>query len=119
MQVPELEIFDLQAKLCATMANPTRLRIIEVLKGGETSVGAVAEALGLSISTASKQLRLMRDNKVVTARKDAQTVYYRVRHRKIIECCQLVREVLVEDLQDQGRLARDYAENGQATWGGS
>jgi ArsR family transcriptional regulator len=116
VQVPELEIFDLQAKLCSTMANATRLRIIEVLKRGEASVGAIAEAIGTPVPTTSKHLRQMRDNNVLTSRKDGQTVYYRVRHEKIIECCQLVREVLIEDLQEQGRIAKAFAARGSAAW---
>ncbi len=109
MQVGDLDIFELQARLCATMANPTRLRIIEVLKAGEASVGAIADALDSTISTTSKHLRHMRDTNVLAARKDGQTVYYRVRHHKIVECCQLVRSVLIDDLQEQGRLAGDFA----------
>jgi DNA-binding transcriptional ArsR family regulator len=109
VQASELDLFELQSRLCATMANPTRLRIIEVLKAGEASVGAIAESLGCTISTISKHLRHMRETNVLTARKDGQTVYYRVRHHKIVECCQLVRSVLIEDLQEQGRLARDFA----------
>ena len=116
MQLPQLEIFDLQAKLCATMANPTRLRIIEVLKAGEASVGAIAETLGCSVSTASRHLSQMRTNNVLSARKEGQTVFYQVRQRKIIECCQLVRDVLIADLQEQGQVARDFAVNGLASW---
>jgi DNA-binding transcriptional ArsR family regulator len=109
VRIPELEIFELQAKLCATMANANRLRIIEALKPGEASVGAIAEALRCTISTASQHLRLMRDNNVVAARKEGQAVYYRLRNPKVVECCQLVRDVLIEDLQEQGRIARDFA----------
>lgn len=94
------------------MANANRLRIIEALKAGEASVGAIAEALGCTVSTASQHLRLMRDANLVAARKDGQTVYYRLRSPKVVECCQLVREVLIEDLQEQGRIARDFAARG-------
>jgi len=117
VQASDLDIFDLQARLCATMANPTRLRIIEILKSGEASVGAIADTLDCTISTVSKHLRHMRDTNVLTARKHGQTVYYRVRHHKIVECCQLVRGVLIEDLEEQGRLARDYALGAAASEG--
>ena len=116
MRIPDLEIFDLQAKLCATMGNANRLRIIEVLKHGETSVGAIAEALGCTVSAASQHLRLMRDANLVSARKEAQAVYYRLRSPKVVECCQMVRSLLIEDLQEQGRIARDYAALGPAAW---
>jgi ArsR family transcriptional regulator len=116
MRIPDLEIFELQAKLCATMGNATRLRIIEVLKVGETSVGAIAEALGCTVSTASQHLRLMRDANLLSARKEGQTVYYRLRSPKVVECCQMVRALLIEELQEQGRIARDYAALGPGGW---
>lgn len=119
MRVPELEIFELQAKLCATMANANRLRIIEALKGGEASVGAIAEALGCTVSTVSQHLRLMRHHSLVASRKEGQAVYYRLRSPKVVECCQMVREVLIEDLQEQGRLARDYSTRRTAGRSGS
>jgi ArsR family transcriptional regulator len=116
VRIPDLEIFELQAKLCATMGNANRLRIIEVLKVGEASVGAIAEALGCTVSTASQHLRLMRDANLVAGRKDGQTVYYRLRSPKVVECCQMVRSLLLEDLQQQGRIAKDYAALGPVGW---
>ena len=116
VRIPDLEIFELQAKLCATMGNANRLRIIEVLKLGEASVGAIAEALGCTISTASQHLRLMRDANLLAARKEGQAVYYRLRSPKVVECCQMVRNLLIEDLQAQGRLASDYDAHGPAGW---
>lgn len=116
MRIPDLEIFELQAKLCSTMGNANRLRIIEVLKAGEASVGAIAEALGCTISTASQHLRLMRDANLVAGRKDGQAVYYRLRSPKVVECCQMVRNLLIEDLQAQGRIASDYADLGPGKW---
>jgi len=91
------------------MANPIRLRILEILDAGESSVGAISEAVGVTVGTVSRHLRLMRDSNVVATRKEGQVVYYRVRHHKIVECCRLVREVLIEDLTDYGRIASDYA----------
>jgi ArsR family transcriptional regulator, virulence genes transcriptional regulator len=96
------------------MGNANRLRIIEVLKAGEASVGAIAEALGCTVSAASQHLRLMRDASLVSARKEGQTVFYRLRSPKVVECCQMVRNLLIEDLQQQGRIAKDYAALGPA-----
>jgi len=46
-------------------------------------------------------------------------VYYRLRSPKVMECCQMVREVLIEDLQEQGRLAKDFVARGSAGWPGA
>lgn len=60
------------------LASPTRQRIMMLFfKGAELSVGEVAERAGLSQSTASEQLALMRRGGVVTARRDGKVIRYR------------------------------------------
>ena len=105
------EIFELQAELYQTMANPKRLAIVELLSRGEKCVSAIAEALESSVSAVSQHLRNMKDKNVVATRKDKQTVYYRLKNPKIIEGCHLVREILLDDLKSQGRVAREYDED--------
>ena len=92
------------------MANPKRIAIVEILGRGERSVGELAEALSASVSTVSQHLRTMKDKGVVVNRKDAQTVYYRLKNPKLIEGCHIMREVLLEDMESRGRMARDYDE---------
>ena len=111
MKLCNLEILELQADLYQTMANAKRLAIVEMLGHGEKSVGAIAEILDLSVSAISQHLRNMKDKNVVITRKDAQTVYYRLKNPKIIEGCHLVREILLEEMESQGRIARDYDED--------
>jgi DNA-binding transcriptional ArsR family regulator len=114
MQQRDLEIFERQARLCSVMANAKRLQILETLEAGEISVGAIAETLGCSISSASQHLRLMRDEGIVASRKDGQTVYYHLSAPKLVECCHMVREVLIEALREQGRMAEDFDAAGRA-----
>ena len=90
------------------MANAKRLAIVEVLKRGEASVGDIAGALQCTISTASQHLRVMRDKSIVTSRKDGQTVFYRLGNPKIVQCCHMVRELLIESIMARGRLAADF-----------
>ncbi|VGO14478.1 Transcriptional activator HlyU [Pontiella desulfatans] len=110
MKPCNFEIFELQADLYQTMASPKRLAIVELLSHGEQCVGAIAETLDSSVSAISQHLRNMKDKNVVVTRKDAQTVYYRLKNPKIIEGCHLVREILLEEMEAQGRKARDYDE---------
>jgi ArsR family transcriptional regulator len=111
MKPCNLEIFELQADLYQTMANAKRLAIVELLGHGERCVGSIAEALDASVSAVSQHLRNMKDKNVVVTRKDAQTVYYRLKNPKIIEGCHLIREILLEEMEAQGRKARDYDED--------
>ncbi|MDF7824218.1 metalloregulator ArsR/SmtB family transcription factor [Pontiellaceae bacterium B12227] len=111
MKPCNLEIFELQAELYQTMANAKRLAIVELLSHGEQCVGAIADTLESSVSAVSQHLRNMKDKNVVVTRKDGQTVYYRLKNPKIIEGCHLVREILLDEMESQGRKARDYDED--------
>ena len=93
------------------MANPKRIAIVEILGQGECSVGELAEVLGTSISTVSQHLRTMKDKGVVVNRKEAQTVYYHLKNPKLIAGCHIMRDVLLEEMEARGRMARNYDEN--------
>lgn len=58
------------------MANPKRLQILCSLVEGEVAVGVLANQVGLSQSALSQHLSKLRAQKLVTTRRDAQTIYY-------------------------------------------
>jgi len=64
------------AGLFKALADPTRVRIIAALAGGERCVGDLAETVGLTISAVSHQLRLLRRLRAVRARREGRHVYY-------------------------------------------
>jgi len=64
------------ANLFSALSDPTRLRIIEILLDREQSVGAIAEQLGMSESAVSHQLRGLRLQRIVRARKQGRQVFY-------------------------------------------
>ncbi len=61
-----------------TMAHPERLMVLCHLVGGETGAGELSEKSELSQSAFSQQLRVLRDQKFVKTRKDAQQVFYSI-----------------------------------------
>lgn len=58
------------------MANPKRLAILNLLVEDEVSVGVMADQMGISQSALSQHLALLRSQKLVSFRRDAQTIYY-------------------------------------------
>jgi len=105
MQVDKSIIFEMQAQLCAVMANPKRLMIMDFLyRKDEASVGDIAEEIESTVSFVSQHLRLMRDNNVVVSRKDGHTVFYRLKHPKIMDGCHAVREVLMDELKSRSEI---------------
>src|ERR1700739_1863363 len=69
---------DQASDLLKALANRHRLLIICQLIDGERSVGDLAEFLGLRDSTVSQHLALLRRDGLVSARRDAQTIYYSI-----------------------------------------
>ncbi|MEP6939054.1 MAG: metalloregulator ArsR/SmtB family transcription factor [Rudaea sp.] len=71
------------AALLKTLANRNRLLLLCTLVEEESSVGALATRLALSQSAVSQHLALLRRDGTVEARRDAQTVYYRLRDPRV------------------------------------
>ena len=64
------------AATLAAMANPKRLLVMCTLLAGEKSVGELAEIVQLTPAALSQHLGKMRALRLVTTRRDGQTIYY-------------------------------------------
>ncbi len=100
------EVFELQAEICKTLANPKRLEIISALKDGELSAGDLVERLGIAKANVSQHLAVLRQRRVVTARRKGVNIYYSIHSPKIVEACALMKAVLMEQIEESGRLAK-------------
>lgn len=58
------------------LSEPSRLKIVLSLLGGELCVYHILEAVGGTQSALSHQLRVLKDNRVLRARREGQNVYY-------------------------------------------
>lgn len=69
---------DAVAGLCKALADPTRLRILALLAGGEVCVCDIHEALSLTQPKVSRHLAYLRRAGLVTARRDGLWMHYRL-----------------------------------------
>lgn len=67
------------------LAEPSRRRILDLLRDRERSVGDLVERVGLSQPGVSKHLRVLRDAGLVRVRTDAQRRLYGVRAEPLAE----------------------------------
>jgi len=67
------------------MGDPTRLKIIMALRGGEMCVCDMAAFLGLSESAVSHQLRRLRELSLVRSRRDGQILYYSLDDNHVLD----------------------------------
>lgn len=71
------------AKLLKAISHESRLMILCLLTQGELSVGELAEYSSLSQSAFSQHLSVLRKEKLVSTRKEAQTVYYQLEDQNV------------------------------------
>jgi DNA-binding transcriptional ArsR family regulator len=102
---PEDEaVFALHADFCQVFSDEKRLRIMWLLGDGERSVSEIAEHLGATLQNTSQHLRVMRDKGAVTFRKVGQSVRYRISNPKFLLGARMIREGLLEELEQRHRL---------------
>ena len=95
------------ADVFQVLADPTRRRIVEVLRGGERSVGELVEAVDIGQPGVSRQLAILEDAEFVTVRPDGRRRYYALRPEPFEE---LSRFVTTYRAIWEGRLDRLAAE---------
>ena len=115
------DIFDLHADVCKTLGSKARLKIIDALGLGELTVTDIACAVGARKANVSQHLALMRQKGVVEARREGLHVYYRLASPNVLQACQLMRQVLLEQIASRGELVApsEAAANGASGGGPS
>lgn len=81
------------ARCLKVLAHPTRLMIIHLLGDGERSVQDLEKALGVSQSSISQHLNLLKDKEILESRRVAQQVFYRLRTPRLLELTAITREL--------------------------
>jgi DNA-binding transcriptional ArsR family regulator len=79
-----------QAEIHHILSNPSRLLILRTLERREVSVGELAEKIGATLQNTSQHLRLMKDKGVVEARREGQTIFYRIAESQIGKTCKSI-----------------------------
>ncbi|MCX9087379.1 MAG: metalloregulator ArsR/SmtB family transcription factor [Candidatus Methanoperedens sp.] len=100
------KIYEMHAQICKVFTSPKRLEIINLLRDGEKTVNDLAEQTGVLQANVSQHLTVLRQNNVVTTRRDGANVYYRIANPKILQAFDLMREVLIEKLAENETLAK-------------
>ena len=87
------ELAERQAELCRLFGNTSRILIVWSLSSGELSVSEIADEVGTSLQNISQHLALLKEHGIVKARRDAQTIYYRIADNKLLSDCPILSKV--------------------------
>lgn len=81
--IPAQADFNRMAATFKGLSDPSRLQLLAILLNGEANVGGLAEQCGLSPSATSHQLRVLRNLRFVSARREGQQVIYQINDEHI------------------------------------
>jgi len=103
---PQLtELHDMASHACdllKAMANEWRLMVLCQLSEGEKTVSELQDLLGLSQSALSQHLAVLRREKIVTARKQAQSVTYSLNGEEAIRVMETLHDLFCGMQSDKG-----------------
>lgn len=81
------------ARCLKVLAHPIRLMIIHLLGESELSVQELEKAVGISQSSMSQHLSLLKDKEILESRRVAQQVFYRLRDPRLLQLTAITREL--------------------------
>jgi ArsR family transcriptional regulator len=84
---------EIAARSLKAMSHPLRLKILCTLGNREVCVQGIVENVGTSQSNISQHLAILRDKGILSARKDANKVYYRVGDERTLRLIDMMHEV--------------------------
>ncbi len=100
----EEKMFQMHAEVCKSLSSPIRLKILNSLREKERSVEELTELLGLHKANLSQHLAILRQRRIVSTRRAGLNIYYKIANPKMIKACDILREVLFEQLAENESL---------------
>jgi DNA-binding transcriptional ArsR family regulator len=92
------ELRQFKAEIFQALGHPTRIAIVEALRGAEKSAGQLIEQLGLEQANASQHLGVLRSKQVVVSRKEGNQVFYSLRDPVLIEVLDILKRYFYSHL---------------------
>ncbi|MCM8794537.1 MAG: metalloregulator ArsR/SmtB family transcription factor [Candidatus Omnitrophica bacterium] len=89
----------IKAAFLKVLAHPVRLRILELLRQGEQSVGQFAERLTVDQPIVSRHLGILKQGGLVASRQDGASVFYRLQNEETGKLLGQLTELLKSKLQ--------------------
>jgi len=99
-----VDLAELIARRFRVLSEPMRIRLLDRLRGGEATVGELAEALSASQQNVSKHLAVLADAGILSRRRESNYVYYRIVDEGVFSLCEDVCGSLQEQLRTLNEL---------------
>lgn len=97
-------LLDVLADRFKALGEPARLRLLNVLRSGEKTVGELVDATGLHQANVSRHMRVLHDLGFVTRRKERMFVHYRLAGEEVFRLCDVMCERVEQDARTRRAL---------------
>ena len=101
---------EVKADLFRALAHPARIRVLEILAGGEHTIGELASLTGLELSHLSQQVTVLRRASIVESRREKNNVVCRLRDPRTAELLAVARQLLSNNLRQHRALLAELDE---------
>ena len=103
------EVVQQVAEYFDVLSEPMRLRILNVLRGGERCVQELVEATQTSQANVSKHLKVMMQAGILNRRTEGTSAYYSICDQLIFDLCSLVCDRLACRIEEQAQQFRNFS----------
>ena len=101
-------LYEQFARVAKAAAHPKRIEILDLLRQGERSVDAIASEIGMGLTSASAQLQLLRQARLVATRKEGTRVFYRIADDAVSRFLTAVQELARARLTEVEQVVQSY-----------
>jgi rhodanese-related sulfurtransferase len=102
------QIYGQFSRIGKALASPKRLELLDLLGQAERRVEALAKESSLSIANCSRHLQVLREARLVEARKEGLYVFYRLADEAVGAFWLALRRLGEQRLTEVERIAKDY-----------
>ena len=103
------QLYELHAEMCKVFSHAKRLQIVNTLRETEMTVSELVEKTGMTMANLSQHLSMMRSRRILTTRREGNSVYYRIANPKMLRAFDTLREVLFEQIEADGSLLAQHS----------
>jgi DNA-binding transcriptional ArsR family regulator len=100
----EDQVYGRQVEICKAFANPTRLRILDLLAKRQYSASELQKQLSIAKANLSQHLTVLKTAGVVITRREGKQVFCELAIPEVKTACQLIRDVLRAQIKKDRQL---------------
>ncbi len=105
------ELDELVSGICKALNDSKRLTILYALRSGPHTVSELCEVIDAPQSNTSQHLAILRDRGLVNTVRQGNNVIYSLRHPKVIEAVDFLREVMADEIARRSGLRNRHEES--------